>query len=72
MILQGSTQTSFTVSLIEDGILESAEMFQVQLEPAAPSISIRINSVTVTILDNDGEKLSYYNMEISIMTFALF
>ena len=57
----GVTKGSFNVDIIDDGILENNETFELSINSSTLPSSVNINNpskLTVTIVDNDGKLLT--------------
>ena len=53
----GSTRATVDVSIVDDTEIENSEMFTAVLSSSQSNVLIVDGTATVTILDNDGEKL---------------
>ena len=57
MITVSQTFTSISVPIIDDSTVESTEMFSAVLTSTHPNVVLVQKTVTITIIDNDGETL---------------
>jgi len=61
----GDTKVSFNVTIIDDEILESNEIFQLSINSEKLPVNVIVNNlsnITVTILDDDCKLLILYNI----------
>ena len=50
-----NTEESIAISTVEDSLIESDEVFRVNLSTSSSNVEINGGITTVTILDNDGK-----------------
>ena len=50
----GVTQTTVSVPIIDDNVVENNEMFTTSLSSTEANVMISEGTATVTVLDNDG------------------
>lgn len=50
-----NTEESIAISTVEDSLIESDEVFRVNLSTSSTNVEINGGITTVTILDNDGK-----------------
>ena len=50
-----NTEESIAISTVEDSLIESDEVFRVNLSTTSSNVEINGGITTVTILDNDGK-----------------
>ena len=55
MLMPGSNETCFFISIIDDEIHELAESFLVRLSSSNPRVEASTMELSVTIRDEDGE-----------------
>ena len=53
----GETTTSVTIQTLSDSIVESTEMFTVQVSTTDSNVMFDVDTASITIEDNDGGAL---------------
>ena len=54
----GDTQQCVTISIVEDTILESTEIFRVLLSSSSPDVRLLQNVTEISVRDDDGIVIS--------------
>lgn len=62
----GATSVAFNVEVIDDVFIEETEQFSVMLQnPSLGSVDLTTGSANVSILDDDGKKCNWSNLQLS-------
>ena len=51
----GVSTASLSISIMDDSIVESTELFSALLTTTEPNVVLGVDTATITIQDNDGE-----------------
>ena len=67
----GTTRACTSIATVDDDIYEEDETFSVSLSSTSGSVVINLSSVTVQIIDNDGESISQYRAVFNVICIIL-